>query len=104
MGLSQKTLAAEIGVTQTAVCRLENGEEIYASALLAILVYLRKQFSVDYMLSEDFSSDSRWLNHHSEEYTRQFVTRHLDILRDAINTSAESCIQQLDFMKQAIME
>lgn len=102
MGLSQKALASDIGVSQTAVSRLENGEDIYASALLAILMYLRSKVSLDYLVSSDFSVDSHWLNHHSEEEVRQFLIRHLDILRDAINSSNDASLQQLELMRRRI--
>lgn len=104
MELSQKALAGEIGVTQTALSRLENGEEVYASVLLAYLTFLQSKVSLDSLFSTDFSLDSHWLNCHSEVEARQFIIRHLDILRDIINSYHETGLQQLDFMKREMAE
>lgn len=57
-GLTQKNLAQLTNTTQTAVSRLENGEEVNASMLVALLMYFHERYSLDNLFSEDFDINS----------------------------------------------
>lgn len=50
-GVSQKQLADELKITQSAISRLENGEEVYASVLLAVLRYHQQYASWHLLLT-----------------------------------------------------
>ena len=50
-GVSQKQLADELKITQSAISRLENGEEVYASVLLAVLRYHQQHASWHLLLT-----------------------------------------------------
>ena len=100
-GLSQKQLAAKLHITQSAVSRLENGEEVHASALLAVLLSYENKVSFDEILSSHFNINTL-SDHHIKEATRQLLSRHLDIIKDAINQSNETCLQQLELLQNQI--
>ena len=61
LGLSQKQVAQATNQTQPAISRIENGEEVYTSALLAILLYYRGKVSIDNLLDTKIGNDSEKL-------------------------------------------
>lgn len=71
MGLTQSELAGTLNVSQTAISRLENGDEVYASVLLAVLVYFQEAYSLDYLIKDNFDADSARLQHRSLDDIRQ---------------------------------
>lgn len=75
MGLTQSELADTLNVSQTAISRLENGDEVYASVLLAVLVYFQKTYSLDYLIIDNFDADSTRLQHRSLDDIRQQLER-----------------------------
>ena len=76
MGLSQKQLAENTHTAQSAISRLENGEEVNASMLIAILLYYRQTFSLDYIFTKDFDITS----HHLRLGTRDEIRLQLERL------------------------
>ena len=60
-GLTQQQLASATKTTQTAISRLENGEEVNASMLIAILLYFYEGYSLDYIFSDDFDIKNKHL-------------------------------------------
>lgn len=75
MGLSQKQLAAKTHTTQSAVSRLENGEEVNASVLIAILFYYGQTFSLNYIFTDDFDITSHRLRLGSRDEIRLQLER-----------------------------
>lgn len=75
MGLTQSELAGTLNVSQTAISRLENGDEVYASVLLAVLVYFQEVYSIDYLIRDNFDADSTRLQHRSLDDIRQQLER-----------------------------
>ena len=71
MGLTQSELAGTLNVSQTAISRLENGDEVYASVLLAVLGYFQDTYSLDYLIIDNFDADSARLQHRSLDDIRQ---------------------------------
>lgn len=100
LGVTQKQLAEAVGLTQSAMSRLENGDEIYASALLAVLNYYHKEVSLDVLFAPDFQPDRKelWLRSCKEEL--RIFRRQLDIMADIINTANETCLNQVETMKR----
>lgn len=47
LGIKQQQLAAATKLTQPAISRLENGEEVYSSALLAVLTFYRDKINLN---------------------------------------------------------
>ncbi|MBR0264827.1 MAG: helix-turn-helix transcriptional regulator [Prevotella sp.] len=75
MGLTQSELAGTLNVSQTAISRLENGDEVYASVLLAVLGYFQDTYSLDYLIIDNFDADSARLQHRSLDDIRQQLER-----------------------------
>ena len=103
VGLTQKGLAAATGLSQTVISRLENGEEVYASALLCVFRFYQNRVSLDDLLSPDFNLDALRLYQHRKE-TQQLLQRHLDIIKDILTSANESSLQQLDYLMQKVSE
>ena len=59
--ISQQELAKATNLTQPAISRLENGEEVYASALLAVLDFYREKINMDYLLDPDVETENNTL-------------------------------------------
>lgn len=56
LGLTQKELAAVTQLNQSVISRVENGEEVYASVLLAILHFYHNKISIDKLFAHDFNA------------------------------------------------
>lgn len=76
MGVTQKQLAEHTHTAQSAISRLENGEEVNASVLIAILFYYGQTFSLDYIFTDEFDITS----HHLRLGTRDEIRRQLERL------------------------
>ena len=63
LGIKQQQLAKATNLTQPAISRLENGEEVYSSALLAVLTFFRDKINLDYLFDPDLE-----INEHSQVY------------------------------------
>ena len=100
LGITQKQLAEATNLTQSAMSRLENGEEIYASALLAILYYYQGKISLDYLFAPDFDADSDRLLSSYRDGELQSFRRQLDIIADIITSSSETCLSHIENMKK----
>ena len=102
LGLSQKQLAAAIRQTQPAISRLENGEEVYASVLLAALHFYQSKVSLDNLFAQDFNTEDERLLFYSPEEKRQNISQQLDLMADIINEANEACLAQLTRLKKNI--
>ena len=98
--LTQKQLAMAAGVTQSAISRLENGEEVYATVLLSVLHYYQGKISLDNLFAMDFRVDEEHLLCKSREEFRRKILRHLDIMADMINEAKESYLSQIALIKK----
>ena len=58
LGINQQQLADATRLTQPAISRLEKGDEVYASTLLAVLSYYQDKVCLHKLLSPDLDTDS----------------------------------------------
>lgn len=99
-GITQKQLAEATRLTQSVMSRMENGEEVYASALLTILTFYQGKINLNYLFSPDFNEKSkRLLNPNSEDQLLSF-RRQLDIIADVISSANETCLSQIVNLKK----
>ena len=102
LGMSQKQLAAAIEQTQPAVSRLENGEEVYASVLMAALHFYQSKISLDNLFAQDFNTEDEYLLYISHEKQQRSFLQQLDLMADILNEANEACLTQLTRLKKNI--
>ena len=74
LGIKQQQLAEATNLTQPAISRLENGEEVYSSAILAVLTFYRDKVNLDCLFDPDQD-----INEHSQFYcNRNVIHQNLD--------------------------
>ena len=100
LGITQKQLAEATNLTQSVMSRLENGEEIYGSALLSIFYYYQGKVSLDYLFSPDFDAQSDRLLSSFKEGELQSFRHQLDIIADIISSAGETSLSQIEVLKQ----
>lgn len=99
MGITQKQLAVFTGMTQSAISRLEKGEEVYASVLMSVLHYYHGKVSLDNLFAPDFCAEKERMRCRSHEEDRKSILRQLDIMADIFNEANDTCLTQIAKMK-----
>lgn len=79
-GITQLQLAEVANMTQPAISRLENGEEVYASGILAVLDFFRDKVSLDHLLDPDLGEDDLDLLYCSRHEKIQRIDKELAII------------------------
>jgi transcriptional regulator with XRE-family HTH domain len=98
LGISQKQLAKATKLSQPAISRLENGEQVYASALLSVFDYYRDKVSLDHLLDPDLdTSDNTLLYCRSQERRQKFDNR-----LSAIAHNLEESLEQISALRDEI--
>jgi transcriptional regulator with XRE-family HTH domain len=103
MGLTQKELAGATHLTQPVLSRLENGEEVYASALLSILYYYQGKISLDGLFAADFVAAKDKLLYTNKEDMLQKLVRQLDLIADTISEANETSLAQISRLKKEVL-
>lgn len=103
LGITQKQLAASTGMTQSAISRLENGEEVYATVLLSVIHYFHGKISLDNLFGPDFNVEEDRLLYISHEERRRNIVRQFNIMADIINDANQTCLLQINQMKKKIL-
>ena len=80
IGITQLQLAEVANMTQPAISRLENGEEVYASGILAVLDFFRDKVSLDHLLDPDLGEDDLDLLYCSRHEKIQRIDKELAII------------------------
>lgn len=97
LGIRQQQVAEATNLTQPTVSRLENGEEVYASALLAVLGFYQEKVSLDNLLDSNLDTDDE----------RLYCSRHekcqrLERLLAAIAHSLDESLEQMAVLRNTI--
>lgn len=77
LGMNQQQLADATRLTQPAISRLEKGEEVYASTLLAVLSFYQDKTCLDKLLSQDLDADQTTLLYTTPQEMRQSLNNGL---------------------------
>ena len=88
LGIRQQQVAEATILTQPTVSRLENGEEVYASALLAVLGFYQDKVSLDYLLDSTLDTDNERLYCCRHEM-HQRIERQLAVIAHSLDESLE---------------
>ena len=98
LGIKQQQLAAATKLTQPAISRLENGEEVYSSALLAVLTFYRDKVNLDFL----FDSDQD-INKYSQLYCNRNEKRQkLDQQLADIAQCLEKDVEQITILRSQL--
>ena len=98
LGISQKQLAKATKLSQPAISRLENGEQVYASALLAVFDFYRDKVSLDHLLDPDLDTSDNTLLYCRSQERRQM----LDCRLSAIAHDLEESLEQISALRDEI--
>ena len=89
LGISQQQLAKATNLTQPAISRLENGEEVYASALLAVLDFYREKVNLDHLFDPDLDTNDKSQLYCNSQELRQRLDRQLAVIAHDLEESLE---------------
>ena len=89
LGINQQQLADATGLTQPAISRLEKGEEVYASTLLAVLSFYQDKVCLHNLLSPDLGTDSDALLYTSPLEMRQSLNNGLEEIASRLEKTKE---------------
>lgn len=92
LGIRQQQLADATNLTQPAISRLENGDEVYASTLLAVLCFYHDKVCLDNFLAPDLDMGKATLLYFSRQEIRQMLNRHLAELSSSIDKTKEMVV------------
>lgn len=98
IGINQQQLAKATNLTQPTISRLENGEEVYASALLAVLNFYREKVSLDNLFDPDLDSGDMA----SLCCSRQEIRQRVDSQIATIAHNLEESLDQIAALKNQI--
>ena len=101
--ITQNQLAKDTDLTQSAISRLENGEEVYASVLLSVLHYYYGKVSLDNLFATEFNAEAERLRYVNEDEARRNMMRQLDNIANAISMSNEANLSEIAKLKKKIM-
>ena len=99
LGLTQVQVATETHLSQIAISRVENGDEIYASALIAIQYFYMSKISLDFLIADDLDAEDILLLQEEYEKRQQKIRF---IVRE-ICASTEKNLQKLEMLQQLII-
>jgi len=60
-GINQQQVARATNLTQPTISRMEKGEEVYASALLAVLAFYRDKVNIDHLFDPELNTNTHSL-------------------------------------------
>lgn len=92
LGIRQQQLADATNLTQPAISRLENGDEVYASTLLAVLCFYHDKVCLDNFLAPDLDMGKATLLYFSRQEIRQMLNRHLAEISSSIDKTKEMIV------------
>ena len=71
LGINQQELADATNLTQPAISRLEKGDEVYASTLLAVLSFYQDKICLDRLIATDLDAGQTTQLYASRQEMRQ---------------------------------
>ena len=90
LGIKQQQLAEATNLTQPAISRLENGEEVYSSALLAVLTFCKDKVNLDNLFDTNLDVGDHSQIYCSRNEICQKLNRKLaDIAQDLENSQKQ---------------
>lgn len=91
LGINQQELADATNLTQPAISRLEKGDEVYASTLLAVLSFYQDKICLDRLLAADLDTGQ----------ADQLYSSPLEI-QQRLSQSLEEIVNRLDQTREQV--
>lgn len=92
LGIRQQQLAKATNLTQPSISRLENGEETYASVLLAVLCFYREKICLDTLLAPEFDKDDKSILFTRRHELCRKIEQQLSIIIHDLDKSKEKIV------------
>lgn len=98
LGINQQELADATNLTQPAISRLEKGDEVYASTLLAVLSFYRDKICLDHLIATDLNTGQTAQLYASRQEIRQRLSQSLEEITSMLDQTKE----QVDALRNNI--
>lgn len=89
LGINQQELADATNLTQPAISRLEKGDEVYASTLLAVLSFYQDKICLDHLLTADLNTGQTAQLYSSPQEIRQRLSQSLTEITSMLDQTKE---------------
>ena len=89
LGINQQELADATNLTQPAISRLEKGDEVYASTLLAVLSFYQDKVSLDHLIATDLDTGQADQLYSSPQEIRQRLSQSLTEITSMLDQTKE---------------
>ena len=89
LGINQQELADATNLTQPAISRLEKGDEVYASTLLAVLSFYRDKICLDHLIATDLNTGQTAQLYASRQEIRQRLSQSLAEIASRLDQTKE---------------
>ena len=89
LGINQQELADATNLTQPAISRLEKGDEVYASTLLAVLFFYRDKICLDHLIATDLNTGQTAQLYASRQEIRQRLSQSLAEITSMLDQTRE---------------
>ena len=98
LGINQQELADATNLTQPAISRLEKGDEVYASTLLAVLSFYRDKICIDHLIATDLDTGQTAQLFSSRQEIRQRLSQSLEEITNRLDQTKE----QIETLRNAL--
>ena len=98
LGINQQELADATNLTQPAISRLEKGDEVYASTLLAVLSFYRDKVCLDHLIATDLDTGQTTQLYASRQEIRQRLSQGLEEISSRLDQTKE----QIETLRNAL--
>lgn len=89
LGINQQQLADATNLTQPAISRLEKGDEVYASTLLAVLSFYQDKICLDRLIATDLDTGQTAQLFSSRQEIRQRLSQSLEEIASRLDQTKE---------------
>ena len=89
LGINQQELADATNLTQPAISRLEKGDEVYASTLLAVLSFYQDKICLDHLIATDLDTGQTAQLYSIRQEIRQRLSQSLAEITSMLDQTRE---------------
>ena len=94
LGLTQKDIAAELGIVQSMVSKVERGEPVMSNTIMLFFMYYCGKININYLLSENFDITQKDSLYDISFSMNSIVKAKLQMMQEEFNRNMET-VQKL---------